>query len=147
MSFRISDIYKSLTRRVVETMEEIKSEGTSPNLSYFAWDTRNDTSELPSEDLIGMAGWTFSEDRGFWRIHCGITISTINDENLFREISIIDVIHDYWGEQCEIPLLDSSGAPYGSLVVNEFEMLPAGQSEKRNYRSVGLELLRTGGGY
>jgi hypothetical protein len=53
------------------------------------------------------------------------------------------VIHELWGEECVVPMRDDQGDEYTQLVVGEFEILAAGQSEKRNYRPIGLTLLRT----
>lgn len=143
MIFRVSNIYKSLVRHLVDTIDVIKANNVSPGLDYYAWDMRDDKAELGGRDLIGLAGWTFRENRGLWVVHAGITISTINDENLFREAAIIDAIHDMWGEEMPVPMRDDNGDEYTQLVVKEFEMMPAGTSEKRNYRPIGLELLRT----
>lgn len=143
MTFRISNIYKSLVRHMVDTVQSIEQKGISTGIRYHDWDSRGDESELPPVDLIGLAGWTFREDRGLWVINAGITISTINDDNLFREIALIDEIHDIWGEQCVIPLRDDAGYEASQLMVDEFELLPSGQSEKRNYRPIGLTLMRT----
>jgi hypothetical protein len=142
MSFKISNVYKSLVRHLVETTEAAQS--ISPGLAYHSWDARNEEAELPNIDLIGLSGWTFKEDRGLWMVHCGITLSTVNDDNLLREVEIVDIVHDFWGEQKIIPLRDDQGNEYSQLVVEEFDLLPAGQSEKRNYRPLGLELLRSG---
>lgn len=143
MSFKVSNVYKSLVRHLIDTIDEIKASGVSPDLTYYAWDSRGDDSELPSCDLIGLAGWTFTENRGLWQVSCGMTISTYNDENLFREIEIVDEIHERWGELCVIPLRDDAGSEFSQLMVQEFEMLPAGLSERRNFRPIGLTLMRT----
>lgn len=141
MSFRVSNIYKSLVRHLVDTIEHARP--VSPSLRYYSWDSRGEENELEAVDLVGLAGWTFKENRGLWQIHCGITLSTINDENLLREAEIIDAIHDRWGEESPVAMRDDTGAEYTQLIVKDFEMLPAGTSEKRNYRPLGLELLRT----
>lgn len=146
MAFKISNIYGSIIKHLVDTIEAAKTSGVSPDLEYYAWDSRGDEAEMPADDLIGLAGWSFSENRGLWEIHCGITISTFNDENLFREVALIDAVHEKWGEDCVVPMLDDLGNEYTQLVVKEFDMLPAGQSEKRNYRPIGLTLRRTSSG-
>lgn len=143
MAFKLSNIYNSLVRQVVDTIEEIQTSGLSPELEYYAWDSRGDEGEIDAKDLIGLAGWTFRENGGLWEIHVGITVSTVNDENLMREVQILDHLHDKWGEDCVVPLRDDAGDEYTQLVVKEFEMLASGQSEKRNYRPIGLTLRRT----
>lgn len=144
MALRVSNIYKSLVRHLVNSIEGMQV--VSPNAQYFAWDTADDVAELPSVDLIGLAGWSFSENRGLWEIHCGITISTMNDENLLREIDLVDIIHEAWGQDCSIPLRDDDGNEVAQLVVTDFDLLPAGRSEKRNYRPIGLTLRRASNG-
>ena len=143
MAFYVSNIYKSLVRHLTDTVDAIKKSGVAPGIEYYSWDSRGEENELPNVDLIGLAGWTLHENPGLWLIHAGISISTINDDHLFREASIIDAIHERWGEECAIPMRDDTGAEYTQLVVKEFEMLPSGQSELRNYRGIGLELKRT----
>lgn len=142
-SFKISNIGKSLMRHVMDTVDHIRENSIAPSLEYYAWDSRGDEAELEPADLIGLAGWTFKENQGLWEIHCGLTLSTLNDENLFREMAIIDSIHDFFGEDCKIPMRGDDGEEYTQLVVTEFEMLPAGHSEKRNYRPIGVTLRRT----
>lgn len=144
MAFGLINIYQSLVRHVVDTVDYIRDTGVSSDIEYHDWDSRGDEAELPNVDLIGLAGWTFREDKGLWLVHAGVTISTINDDNLFREIRIADSIHDMWGEGKTVRLLDNDGEEQSQLVVNDFELMAAGQSEKRNYRPIGLELLRTG---
>lgn len=144
MAFQLSSIYRSLLRRVVETIDDVRDQGISSTLTYYAWDSRNDQAELEAMDLLGLAGWTFRENKGLWMIHAGLTLSTLNDENLVREVAIMDVIHNRWGENASIPLYDiDEGTVYTNLVVSEFEVMPAGTSEKRNFRPIGLELKRT----
>ena len=49
-----------------------------------------------------------------------------------------------WGEQKQIPMVNKATAvEFTQMVVVDFDVMPPGRSEKRNYRPVGLELLRT----
>lgn len=143
MAFQISNIYKSLIRHCVDTVTAVRDKGVSFDIQYYAWDSRGDDAEMDVVDLFGLAGWTFKENGGLWEVHVGLTISTVNDENLLREATIIDAVHELWGEECTVAMRDDDGDEYSMLVVKEFEMLPAGQSEKRNYRPIGLTLKRT----
>lgn len=128
----------------MDGVDEIRENGISPELDYFAFDSRGEQAELEPHDLLGLAGWSFNENRGLWVIRAGINISTINDINLFREIEIIDALHDLFGEGCTVPMRDPvTGDEYTQLVVSEFDLMPASYSEKRNYRPIGLELRRT----
>lgn len=142
--FDLESLYKSLLRHTTETIDRVKTQGISQDIEYYSWDSRGEVSEMDRGDLIGIAGWSFKENGGLWEVRCGLTISTYNDTNLFRELQILNIVHDMWGEGVEIPMINKiTGEPFSSMVVSDFDMLPAGQAEKRNYRPVGLELLRT----
>lgn len=143
MTFRVSNIGKSLMRHIMDAIDQVRDAGISETLAYYAWDSRGEEAELAEVDLIGLAGWTFKENKGLWEVYAGLTISTVNDENLFREMAIVDAIHDMFGEDCSVPMRNDDGDEYTQLAVTEFEMLPAGNSEKRNYRPIGLQLKRT----
>lgn len=143
--FDLESLYKSLIRHVQATITAVKAEGISTNLAYYAWDSRGEVSEADHTDLIGLAGWSFKENGGLWEVRSGLTLSTYNDVNLFREIKIMNVIHNFWGEGAKVPMVDKdTGVEFTQMVVSDFDMLPGGGgAEQRNYRPVGIELLRT----
>lgn len=139
-----STIYKSVVRAVNDLIKEIKST-TGQDFRYWDWESRLDEDKMPRECLIGVNGFSFDENLGLWLVRFGITISTVDDANLLLEAEIIDVIHERFGEKQKIALRD----PENAEVINElasvaFEVLPMGQTQMRNYRSVGIEVLRTG---
>jgi hypothetical protein len=145
VAFDLESIYKSLIRNVQKTIQAIKAEGISDDLNYYAWDSRGEAAELDHTDLIGLAGWAFHENQGLWTVRSGITISTYNDENLLREIKMLNIMHDFWGEGQKVAMVDkNTGEEFTEMVVSDFDMMPSGNSEKRNYRPIGIELLRTG---
>jgi hypothetical protein len=145
--FDLESLYKSLVRKVQEVITEINTAGISTNLQYYSWDSRGEEQELPDTDLLGLAGWAFRENGGLWEVRAGLTLSTMNDQHLFREIEMIDIIHANWGEGSQIPMVDKdTGQEFTVMVVVDFDMMPAGNSEKRNYRPIGIELLRTDNG-
>lgn len=144
MSFDIESLYKSILRHVQDTIQEVKDKGISDTLTYYSWESRGETQEIPAKDLLGLSGWTFRENGGLWEVRAGLTLSTINDKNLLREIKILDTIHNKWGEGSKIKMLDRlSGMEFTEMVVSDFDIMPSGTSEKRNYRPIGIELLRT----
>lgn len=145
--FDLESLYKSLIRKVQDTIDVIKAQGISENLTYYSWDSRGEVAEAEHADLIGLAGWSFRENGGLWEVRSGLTLSTYNDINLFREIRILNVIHDLWGEGCKVPMVDKdTGEEFTEMVVSDFDMLPGGAgAERRNYRPIGIELLRTSG--
>lgn len=143
--FDLESLYKSLVRHVQDTIAAVKAAGVSPDLTYYAWDSRGEVAEVEHNDLIGLAGWSFHENGGLWEVRSGLTVSTYNDVNLFREMKIMNIVHDMWGEGCKVAMLDkSTGVEFTQLVVSDFDMLPGGAgAEQRNYRPIGIELLRT----
>lgn len=146
MAFDLESLYKSLIHAVMDVVDDCRQSGVSPDIQYHAWDSRSEVAEPPQVDLIGLDGWTFRENHGLWIVYAGITISTFNDGNLFREIQIVDKVHNHFGTGATIPMLDkSTGAQYTQLAVTEFEIMPLANAEKRNYRPIGLELKRTEG--
>lgn len=141
-----STLYKSCVRAVDDLVKDIRI--TMPDqdtLEYWTWEARLDEDQLPRVPLLGVNGFAFDENNGLWRVHCGLTISTVDDANLLIEADMIDMIHDRFGEGQKITLLDPDDAStINELLVAHFEVLPMGQTQMRNYRSIGLELLRTG---
>ena len=144
MSHDLESLYKSIIAKVQQTIVEIKAQNISTNLEYYSWDSRGEVQELPAKDVSGLSWWSFRENGGLWEVRSGLVISTLNDENLLREIKMLNVIHDMWGEGQKVPLLNRvTGVQFSELVVSDFDIMPSGNSEKRNYRPIGIELLRT----
>jgi hypothetical protein len=143
--FDLESLYKSLIRHVQNTIKVVKAQNISTTLEYYAWDSRGEVQEATTGDLIGLAGWSFKENGGLWEVRAGLTLSTYNDVNLFREVKILNIIHDMWGESSQVAMVDkTTGVEFTQLVVVDFDMLPGGGSaEQRNYRPIGIDLLRT----
>lgn len=143
--FDLESLYKSLIVHVQKTITAVQDAGISPDLQYYSWDSRGEVAETDHTDLIGLAGWSFRENGGLWEVRSGLTLSTYNDQNLFREIRIMNIIHDMWGEGSKVAMVDKdTGVEFTEMVVSDFDMLPGGgNAERRNYRPIGIELLRT----
>lgn len=100
---------------------------------------------MPRQPLLGVNGFSFDENNGMWLIRSGLTLSTVDDANLFIEADMLDMIHERFGERKKIFLRNpDSGDVINELMTAHFEIMPMGQTTARNYRSVGIELLRTG---
>lgn len=141
----IEPVYKSIIRKVTDLIETINGEGHFRTLMWHNFEDRNDEAELPRETLVGLDGFSFDENKGLWIIRVALAISSYNDINLLEEIELIDRIHRDFGEGNKVALLDmGSGDEANELVITTFSMLPMGQSEVRNYRTIGLQIMRTG---
>lgn len=141
----ISSIYKSILRSVHDLMEHLNGLGRWSVIGYHDWQERGEEENLPPQPLIGLGEFAFTENDGRWLITVAIGFSTYKDENLHNEIEIISEIQKWFGEGNKVALLDElSGLEYNELVVTAFSVLPMSQSEYRNYRTLGVELKRTG---
>lgn len=144
MSRMISTVYKSLLRSVNDLIKDVAEKTGDTDVRYWAWESRADEDKMPSGTVIGVDGYNFDENKGLWIIRAGITLSTRNDLNLMTETEILDIIHDHYGYQKKVNLLHpDTGELFSELYVVEFQVMPMGQSELRNYRTVGIELKRT----
>lgn len=145
--FDMMTVYTTLIAKIQEIITELKAEGIAPDIEYMAWDARQEVNELPNHDLIGLADWTFEEGDHMPEIECGILLSVVNDANLFREIQIVDKIrshcvHAVKPEYLTWTVRDADNQPFSQLTVTDFAMLPAGQSEARTVRQIGIALKR-----
>lgn len=127
-------------------IETINSVGLYDNdIEYHNWEERTPETQLPQRTMIGVDGFSFDENGGFWVIRFAMAVSSYRDINLLTEIELIGAIQERFGEGCKIDLLElSNGEVASELVVSAFKMQPMAQSEQRNYRTLGIELLRTG---
>lgn len=140
-----STVYKSVVRATNDMVKEISATTGDQSARYWSWEARVDEEQLPRATLIGVNGFTLDENFGLWIIRFGITLSTVDDANLLHEADIIDIIHDWYGVRKKIDLRDpETGDPINELVSFDFQVLAMTQTQMRNYRSIGLELRRTG---
>lgn len=148
--YSIESIYTSAIFRITQLIEEIKDNNLSENMAYYAWDSRGQETELPNTDLIGIMGWSYAENEGLPVIQIGLMISLVLDQNQFREVRILDVVRNAFvglsGDYKTMALIDTaSEQEYAVLQLSDFEIMPAGRSEIRSTRNIGLEFIRTSG--
>lgn len=142
----ISPIYKSVIRSVTDLIEEINTIGmVDPDIQYHNWEERSNEENLPTTTLIGTDGFSFDENDGLWIVRYSLAVSSYRDTNLLNEIDLLDFIHQKMGKGKKVKLREMvAGDEVNELMVSEFKVMPMGQSELRNYRTIGLELTRTG---
>jgi hypothetical protein len=146
MSSPIPGVYKSLVRAVTDMIEALNLEQVIEKpIEFHNWESRGEEANLPRSTLIGIDGFSFDENDGRWMIRFALAISSYLDANLLNEIELIGRIHETFGKNCKVALREmSAGEIVSELVVTEFRTLPMAQSEIRNYRTIGVELNRTG---
>lgn len=132
-------IYRSMLRFV----SDFSASCTIP-LSYYAWDSRDDESEIKSVDVIGLSGWSFKDEQALLAVNFGVTASTIYDHNLMRESDIMDQLWRVARVGATIPVRDmTTGLEVNQLVVNSFELISGDRQLLRNYRSAAMSALLT----
>lgn len=141
----IEPVYKSIIRAVTDEIERLNGIGTFREIAWHNFESRNDENDLPDATLLGLDGFSFDENQGLWIIRVALALSAHRDTNLLEEIELIDRLHQRFAEGEKIALLDmDTGSQDNEMVVTNFVMLPMAQSELRNYRTIGLEIKRTG---
>lgn len=142
----IPPVYKSIVRAITDTIEWINTKGLYPQqVGFHNWEERTPETQLPQTTLIGVDGFGFDENEGRWIIRFALAVSSYRDINLLTEIELIGLLEEKFGEGEKINLLRlSDGAIASELVSAAFKVMPMAQSEQRNYRTIGVELLRTG---
>lgn len=141
----IEPVYKSILRWTTDLIEELNATGQYPALEYQPWESRSDENTLPQKTLLGIDGFSFDENDGRWLVAFAFGLSSYRDENLLSEVELLDALHRRTGKGSKIPLLEMElGEQINELVVTDWQLLPMAQSELRNYRTVGVEVKRTG---
>lgn len=145
MSSPIPSVYKSIIRAITDFIDEVNEEALHGTVGYHNWESRGDENKLPQMTLIGTDGFTFDENAGRWLIRFALAVSSYRDFNNLEEIELIGKIHEHFGESKKINhLSEITGEIENELLISTFKVMPMAQSEIRNYRTIGLELLRTG---
>lgn len=140
-----STLYKSVLRATNDMIKDIQSTTGDQTITYWSWENRADEDQMPRDPLIGLNGFQFEENGGLWIIRFGVTLSTVDDANLLLEADMIDVVHEWFGEKKTIKLRDPENGDYiNDLVSVDFEVSPMGQTQLRNYRTISVEVRRTG---
>lgn len=141
----IEPIYKSIVRWTTDLIEELNATGDYPQLEYHDWENRADENKLPVGALLGIDGFSFDENQGLWIIRTAMALSSHRDQNLINEIEIINAIHRRTGVGEKVPLREMvAGEQVSELKVVDWQLMPMAQSLLRNYRTIGMELHRTG---
>lgn len=144
MTSPIPQIYKSILRKVTDTIALLNASGNYGTITFHNFESRGDENNLPKHTLLGVDGFSFDENRGRWIIRFALAVSSYRDANLLNEIELLGDLHEIWGEDNKVPLLDlQTGDVEDELAIVQFAVMPMAQSEIRNYRVIGTELMRT----
>jgi hypothetical protein len=126
--------------RVVELFREVEM----PTADYVNWDAHASIGELPSNDLIGLAGVGFTEgESGHYEVVCGIAVSTWDDPNLARLTDLVSQVFGLFPPTTSVPVYDhSTGDVWSFMVVTTPRAVtPVGRAETRPVQAVEIRLL------
>jgi hypothetical protein len=141
----IPQIYKSIIRNSMELVSLIGATTGNQDIQFHNWEARGEENDLPRCTLLGPDGFTFEENGGLWVVRYGLTLSVVNDVNLLDETEILGLIHDRTGERSKLRLLDElTGDEVSEMYCTAWQLAAMASSPNRNYRSIGIELLRAG---
>lgn len=136
-------IYDSLHASALKFCQDFATK--YPGMAVVNFDAHADDSTVPSSDLIGMAGITMMEDEGILDIKMMFGVSTINDKNNFRLVSLVSALFESLRPRKTIDLYESvSGVltKKGSAVcTNGTTILPVGGKVERPLQYVAVHLL------
>lgn len=77
------DVVQSIKKYIMDAIAEFNEDGWV-NASFIDWDEHAELHELPSGDLLGIAGCGMTNDEGTYEVVFGIAGSTQNDNGLYR---------------------------------------------------------------
>lgn len=141
----IAPVYKSLIRWIADIVDELGASGQFTPLKYHDWESRADEDKLPQTTLIGLDGFSFDENWDLWTIRFAIGVSSYRDAGQMNEIELIGALYQRMSRGSKVPLREMvAGSQVNELVVSDWELMPMAQSNLRNYRTIGMTVLRTG---
>lgn len=87
---------KAARLSTVRFLREVASEilaADGVGLSYVDWDDHADMNKLPMTDIYGLTGMGITENDKTHEVVFGVTLSTYNDQNLFRMTDMSDLFY------------------------------------------------------
>lgn len=137
----LSDIHASLLRFCADFAE------ANTNMAVINFDAHADETTIPNADVVGMSGMSLTVDEHVVGVKCLFGLSTLDDTNLFRMVSLMDALLGKLLPTKTIQIYNATtGALNGLLVVeNGTTMLAVGGSVARplQYIMVSMSATRT----
>lgn len=87
-------------------------------LNYVDWDAHADVGKLPTSDLYGLTGLGITDNEVTHDLVFGVTLSTYNDQNLFRMTDMTDLYYRRMRALTTFALLDpATGYEVGKIAI------------------------------
>lgn len=94
----------STIRMIVDTIEPWKGQ-----IDYYEWDGHAESFELPSSDLVGLVGFSCTQDGPFHDITFAVGIMAVNDPGLARMTTYVDTFYSRLSAHKKWPMFLPSG--------------------------------------
>lgn len=118
----------STVRMIIDGMKEI-----APTADYYDWDAHAEGFELPNKDLIGLVGFSCTENDQFHDITFGIGIMVIDDPGLGRSTDYVDFFYRRLAAHRKFPMFNPDGSVTGFEAVC-FDGTSASPMSRVDYR-------------
>ncbi|PZP71769.1 hypothetical protein [Methylorubrum populi] len=82
-------------------------------LLYTDWDAHAESFQLPGIDLVGLVGFSCSENDTFHDITFGIAVMVLDDPHLERATDYIDTFYKRLAAQSRYPMFNPDGTETG----------------------------------
>ena len=136
----LNNVHSSILLLAQNTINQIKSQGISPNLEFIDLLAHSVIDEWPPVDLLGLGSFSLEiPDVSNVIVTVGFAVSTFNDPNLFRHQEIMNVLFDKVIPMTSHDVIDAtSGNVVGSMTVQGGTQLA--QMERTENRPLQFEL-------
>jgi len=138
-------LYANVVTSLMKFVEDFrKVEMISPASQYLSWDEHAEIEELPSVDLIGLAGvGLVEEEMGQFEVACGIAVSTKDDPNLTRITQLVSKLRGLFRPGQALVVYDNETAIPQTFMISAppIAVLPIGRAETRIVQTLEVRLL------
>lgn len=128
------NIFKASRLSTIRFINELRPISTQ----FIDWDSGSDLQDLPSEDIIGINGFSVANIGKFHLLHFGVTVAVLNDPHCFRVTDYIDLFYTAMLPEKEFLIYDSITAlPVGKAIFRDGALTtPINRFETRVSQSV-----------
>lgn len=136
----------SITKAVVDLVQEAKTANLSADIQYLEIDARKelDDGSLPPTDVMGITQFALAQqDQSLWMVHFMVGISTVNDTNLFRLRDLANLVFNRMQGGNTMDLYDSASGTKATwiYILPETASLPTHRVETRPFRFIQVQAL------
>ena len=98
----------STTRMIVDTIAQF-----GDAITYYEFDAHAEGFELPNTDLVGLVGFSCSQNDQFHDLSFGVAIMTVQDPSLTRSTDYVDTFYRRLAAHKKWTMFDDDGSATG----------------------------------